>query len=264
MSQWILRSHFLQTALKSNHKTGQRSGPARQTTVWQFLLLTLVLSGCSTRQELPDGPTQPTNFPEQFYLSASSDPEKFIYKLDGDLSQIVLRVYRGGVMARLGHDHVITSQNVQGYIALSKNDDQCRADIFVPLLMLNVDDPQQRAAAELDTTPSTKDIADTKSNMLTSIDAVNFPFAQLSSEDCSGGLSGDIIPVVLTFHGVSRQLDLQIDLKSIADDQLVIGGEFSIYQTDFGIEPFSVMGGLITVEDNVDFTYRLTAQRITP
>jgi hypothetical protein len=50
----------------------------------------------------------------------------------------------------------------------------------------------------------------------------------------------------------------------IDDDQLVIDGKFSIYQTDFGIEPFSVMGGLIKVEDNVDFTYQLTVQRITP
>ena len=130
--------------------------------------------------------------------------------------------------------------------------------------MLIVDDPQLRAAEELDTTPSTRDIADTKSNMLTSIDAVNFPFVQLSSENCSGGLPGDITPVVLTLHGVSQQRDLQIDLKSIDDDQLVIDGKFSIYQTDFGIEPFSVMGGLIKVEDNVDFTYQLTVQRITP
>jgi len=250
--------------LKSTHKSDQGISPTRQTSVSLLLLLILVLNGCITRQELPDGPAQPANFPEQSYLSASSDPEKFIYKIDSGLSQIVMLVYRGGVMARLGHDHVIASQNVQGYIALNRKDGLCHADIFVPLLMLIVDDPQLRAAAELNTTPSKTDITETKSNMLTSIDAVNFPFVQLSSEDCSGGLSGDIIPVVLTLHGVSKQRDIQIDLKSIDDDQLVIDGEFSIYQTNFGIEPFSVMGGLIKVEDNVDFTYQLTAHRITP
>lgn len=229
-----------------------------------LLFFTLVLGGCTTRQELPDGPAQPANFSERFYLKASADLEKYVYKIDSNLSQIVLRVYRSGAMARLGHDHIIASRNVQGYIALNKNDGQCRADIFVPLSKLDVDDPQLRAAAELNTTPSPADVAGTRNNMLMSIEAADFPFAQLSSNDCSGGLSGNKTPVVLTLHGVSQQRNLLINLQSIDDKQLLIRGEFSIKQTDFGIEPYSILNGLIKVEDQVDITYQLTAQRIIP
>lgn len=167
-------------------------------------------------------------------------------------------------MERLGHDHIIASQNAQGYVALNKKNGQCRADIFVPLSMLIVDDPQLRAVAELDTTPSSTDIAGTRNNMLLSLEAANHPFAQISSQDCSGGLSGSKTSVVLTIHGANQKRNLQINLQSIDDNQLVISGEFSINQTDFGIEPFSIMNGLIKVEDKVDLTYRLTAQRIAP
>jgi len=167
-------------------------------------------------------------------------------------------------MARLGHDHVIASQDVQGYIALDKTSGQCRADLFVPLSMLIVDDLELRAEAGLDTTPSPEDIAGTKNNMLLSLEAADFPFTQLSSKDCSGGLSGDKAAVIFTLHGVNQQRDLQINLQLIDNKQLLISGEFSIRQTDFGIEPFSIMGGLIKVEDNVDLNYRLTARRITP
>jgi hypothetical protein len=217
-----------------------------------------------TQQELSEGPVQPANFPEQFYLKASAEPEKSIYRINSDLSQIILRVYRGGMMARLGHDHIMVSQSVQGYIAINKNDGQCHTDIFVPLSKLVVDDPQLRAAAELDTTPSPADIAGTRNNMLVSIDAADFPFAQLSSDDCSGGLSGNKTPVILTLHGVKQQRNLHVNLQQIDDNQLLISGKFSIKQTYFGIEPFSIMNGLIKVEDKVDLTYQLTAQRIIP
>lgn len=205
----------------------------------------------------------PANFPGQSYLVAAADPEKHIYKIDSDKSLLTLRVYRSGVMARLGHDHFIASQSVQGYIALNQNVGQCKADIFVPLLLLNVDDPQLRAAAKFDTTLSEKDIANTKTNMLKSIDAENFPFVQLTSEHCSAGLSGDKVSVVLTLHGIDQRRNLQINLETVDDEKLVVSGEFSINQTDFDIEPFSVMGGLLKVKDKVDIAYQLTAQRVT-
>jgi len=231
--------------------------------LWLFLLLTLFQSGCSTRQQLPAGPKYPTDFPEQSYLNAANDPEKLVYKIDNDLSLLILRVFRSGLMARLGHDHVIASHNVQGYIALNKAGGQCQADIFVPLLLLDVDDPQLRAAANLDTAPSENDIANTKTNMLKSIDAKNFPFVQLFSEDCSAGLSGHKIPVGLTFHGITQRRNLHIKMEEINDERLVISGEFSVNQTDFDIQPFSVMGGLLKVKDEVGISYQLTAQRIT-
>lgn len=185
-----------------------------------------------------------------------------VYRADSKLSQILVRAYRGGVMALLGHEHIIASQDVQGYILLNKTAGLCQADLFVPLAKLNVDDPQLRAEAALKTTPSLSSIDNTKKNMLKSIDAINFPFAQLHSSDCSAALSGKETKVVLTIHGVQQERQLAIALQQAQDNQLIVSGKFSILQTEFGIEPFSVFNGLIKVEDKLDLTYQLVFTEI--
>ena len=100
--------------------------------------------------------------------------------------------------------------------------------------------------------------------MLNSLEAESFPFVQLGSKDCSGVFLGDVTTILLSLHGVNQQRNLQIHLQSLDEYQLVVFGEFTIKQTDFGIHPFSIMGGLIRVEDTVDLTYQITAKRINP
>ena len=180
-----------------------------------------------------------------------------VYRADGKLSQILVRAYRGGVMALLSYEHLVASQDVQGYILMNKTTGQCQADLFVPLDKLNVDDPQLRAEAGLNTTSSLSTIANTKKNMLESIDAANLPFAQLHSSDCSEALSGKDTKVVLTIHGVKQDRQLAIAMQQTQNEQLIISGKFSILQTEFDIEPFSIFNGLIEVEDKLDLTYKL-------
>jgi hypothetical protein len=96
------------------------------------------------------------------------------------------------LMQRLGHDHIVASRHLQGYVLL-KDDagtaDACRATFFVPLAALIVDDPALREQANLTTKPSPASIAGTKRNMLLSLDAEVFPFVHLTSTNCSPGLT---------------------------------------------------------------------------
>ncbi|HEY7866494.1 MAG TPA: YceI family protein [Psychromonas sp.] len=180
-----------------------------------------------------------------------------VYRADRKLSQILIRTYSGGALALLGHQHIIASQDVQGYILLNKATGLCQVDLFVPLGQLNVDDPQLRAEAALNTTPSPSDVEGTKNNMLKSIEATNYPFAELHSSDCSAALSGKKTRVVLTLHDVQQDRLLAIGLQQTQDNGLIVSGKFSILQTDFGIEPFSISNGLITVKNKLDLTYQV-------
>ena len=173
------------------------------------------------------------------------------------MSQILVRAYRGGVLSLLSHEHLVASQEMQGYILINKTTGQCQTDLFVPLSKLNVDDPQLRTEAALDTASSLSTIANTKKNMLKSIDAADFSFAQLHSSDCFEALSGRDTKVLLTIHGVQQDRQLAITMQQTQDGLLIISGKFSILQTEFGIEPFSVFNGLIKVEDKLDLTYKL-------
>jgi hypothetical protein len=207
---------------------------------------------------------QPDNFPGAAFASADLNSNK-LYRIDSARSDIVIRVYRAGLMQRLGHDHIVASRHLQGYVLL-KDDagtaDACRATFFVPLAALIVDDPALREQANLTTKPSPASIAGTKRNMLLSLDAEVFPFVHLTSTNCSPGLNGGPVTTFLTLHGVTREQTLQATLIKIDGNTLQLEGDFSLHQSDFGITPFSVMNGLLKVQDKLDLSYHLVAKRV--
>jgi hypothetical protein len=198
----------------------------------------------------------PADFPTDQYNTAGANN---FYRVDAQKSQIQVMVRRGGLMAKLGHDHIVSSNQLQGFIQLDSTKGFCEAAFFVPLGLMEVDNQLLRDQARMDSNPSAADIAGTKSNMLKSIEAQLFPFAQIRSSDCSNLLSGDRITVELELHGVTQQRELGIDWQQVDSKTLAANGRFSILQSDFGITAFSIMNGLIRVEDRLDISVQLTA-----
>lgn len=222
------------------------------------LPLLFLIQGCSNYSALSSNQTEPAGFPSDRYQQA--DPN-YVYPIDSQASQIVVTVRRGGLMARLGHDHIVSSNHVQGFIFLDPGRGQCSADIFVPMGILEVDNAKLRTLAAMTTTPSAADIKGTTGNMFKSIEAEAFPFAQLHSRDCFTSVSGNKSSVELTIHGVTQRRELDITLEQTAGKELTISGTFSILQSDFGITAFSIMNGLIKVEDRLDISFRLIAKK---
>jgi hypothetical protein len=163
-------------------------------------------------------------------------------------------------MAKFGHDHIVASRDVQGYLLLS-DDGGCRADFYAALNQLIVDDPVLRNEAKLLTIPTEKDIAGTKTNMLISLQAAEFPFVQLQSLDCSGAMDGQPVPTSIGLHDVTQEQKLTMTVTEPDADVIIISGSFGILQTDFGIEPFSVFNGLLKVEDRLEVSYQIVARK---
>ena len=223
----------------------------------------LLLVGCVSSPDISPQQTAPANFPETIYTEA--DKNSAVYRVDSRASTVTITVRRGGLMASLGHDHIIASHDIQGYILLDSdaaaNTHRCRADFFAPIATLDVDNAELRAATNLLTNPSAADIAGTTGNMLKSVEAKDFPFAQLHSSDCMAALSGEQSEVSLTIHGVSQEREIAINVEQINDNEIVLSGTFSVLQSDFGIEPFSIMNGLIKVEDKLEMGFKLVAKK---
>ena len=225
------------------------------------LLVWLLLGSCATQKELSSSEKAPADFPASIYANQESDS---VYKVDSHASRILISVRRGGLMASLGHDHIIASHDLQGFILLdidSPQNPNCRADFYTQLASLEVDNAQLRSEAGLLTSPSQKDIAGTTRNMLKSIDAENFPFARLHSSDCLAALSGGQTEVLLTIHGVNQKQKIAVEIEEVSGSELILSGKFSILQTHFGIQPFSIMNGLIKVEDRLELDFRIVAQK---
>jgi len=225
---------------------------------WRFLLGAALLGvGCA--QVPPSAPPTPAH-PGAPDLDAASYRDAVergarVYRVEPGDSLVVVRVYRGGRLAKLGHDHVVSSREPRGFIDADKG----RADLYVAVDSLAVDDPAQRAAAGFESTPGESDIAGTRSNMLEKVlEAERFPFVVLRVR----ALEQDAVQAELSLHGVTRALRVPAKI-AMGAERIEVSGSFAINQTDFGIAPFSVFGGALAVQDGVDLSFAIRAARIT-
>ncbi len=211
-----------------------------------------LVAACAVQVAPPPTDTdRPADFPEAFYrgLAPQDGP---VYRVDPARSHVVVVVRRGGSLARLGHDHVVASHDVGGFVAPALG----RADLYVPLERLTVDEPVLRAEVGLDSTPSATDIAGTRRNMLEKVlEAGRFPFATVTVARSSG--DGPLMNrVELTLHGVTRVIEPQLQFRSTGKE-VEATGRFAIDQSQFGIVPFSILGGAIAVQDRLDIAFKI-------
>lgn len=230
------------------------------------LLIALVagaaLGGCVARVgTLPaSDATAPESFPDQVYRQGAARGDAILV-VDPAASLVAIEVRRAGSLARLGHDHVIASHDVHGYVWPKGG----RADLYVRLDRLVVDEPDLRRVAGFDSEPSPDAIAGTRHNMLEkTLDADRFPFAVIAVRGVDRtAFDGDMPPqrdidVSITLHGALRSLRVPVALER-SGDALQVSGTLTLAQTAFGITPLSVLGGAIQVQDQVDVRFRIRA-----
>lgn len=216
-----------------------------------------LVAGCAVQApRAPEGGEQrPPGFPEDFYLEAAQLGRP-VFAIDPVLSLVVIEVRRGGSLARLGHDHVIASHNVRGYVAAS----EARADLYIRLDELVVDEPELRAQAAFDTQPTEEAVAGTRRNMLAQLQVEQHPFASISVEGVEDNAAGRALHASITLNGTTRSERIPVQVEQSAD-QLTVSGALSLAQTQFGIVPASLLGGALLVQDRFDVRFVIHARR---
>ncbi|WP_363503222.1 YceI family protein [Burkholderia sp. LMU1-1-1.1] len=233
----------------------QRAPKTRLKTTLGGALL-CALAACS-QLRAPDA-TAPTPPPSATATTAApptttSAPNAAVLRIDSANSLIAVTVRRGGVLARLGHDHVVASHTVTGTVAPAQN----RADFQFRLDQLTVDEPDLRRVAGLEKQPSVDAIDGTRTNMLTKVlDAERYP---LVSVRAARGAAGEPLRVAITLHGVTRDYAIPADLRE-DNGVMTVSGTVDLNQTDFGLVPFSVMGGAMAVQDKMELRFTLVAK----
>ena len=216
------------------------------------------LAGCAQlpRVEAPSAP--PAEFPEAYYLQALKQG-KPVFRVDSRESLIVIEVRRAGSLARLGHDHVVASHEVTGYV----EPDEGRADLYVALARMQLDEAPLRAEAGFDTQPTESDIEGTRANMLEKVlEADKFPFALIGVRRANATRGDATLSVAITLHGSTRTLRVPARIDADAD-AMSVTGRLSFEQTDFGITPYSLLGGAIAVKNGVELRFRIHARRLS-
>ena len=236
-----------------------RSKPLRVAAALSSTLLALMLAGCAPllREPAPAPAVPPADFPEAYYREAAAQG-KPVFRVDPRESLVVIEVRRAGSLARLGHDHVVASHELGGYVA----PDEGRADLYVALARMQVDEAALRAEAGFDTQPAESDIEGTRANMLAKVlEADKFPFALISVAGANAKEKKTTLAVAITLHGHMRTLQVPAEIEADAE-KVSVTGRLSFDQTDFGITPYSLLGGAIAVKNGVELRFRMRARRL--
>lgn len=215
------------------------------------LPLLLLVAACGQTPKAPApqraGPTAHSD------ASSAAPATAGAYAVDPAASLIAVTVRRGGLLARLGHDHVVAVRTLTGQVTPAVD----RADLSFRLDGMTVDEPPLLRDAGIATQPSAQAVEGTRHNMLGLVlDAQRYPTVSLHVER----LGGDRLQVDVTLHGVTRLLLLPAALQVDAA-QVVASGSARLKQTDFGITPFMVGAGLLAVDDELEVHYRIVARR---
>lgn len=228
--------------------------PGRSTIL--ALLCAAALSACQT---LPPAITSAAP-PATANLAASFNGKRYI--VDPQASEIRLLVYRDGPMARVGHNHVMVGR-VQGELRVSDTAAASGFSIEIPVESLQVDAPASRAEEgdEFAATVSDQARKGTRDNMLGAdvLDAAHYPLIRIASDALLGPRWNPDVSAHITVRGKTSALKFPAAVFE-QPGLLTVIAAFRVLQSDLGMQPYSILGGAVTVRDAIGVRVRLVAR----
>ena len=201
--------------------------------------------------------------PEAAEVSALPDAPRFA--VDPQASEIRLLVYRDGPLARFGHNHVFIGR-VEGEIRAGDTAAGSAFRLEIPVDSLAVDPPAARAeeGADFSAQVSEQSRQGTRENMLGEevLDTARHPLIRITSVALAGPRWNPTVTARVTLRGETRDVRFPAAVFQSGDALEVIAG-FRVRHSDFGIKPFTVLGGGLTVRDTIDIRVRVVARRMT-
>ena len=191
------------------------------------------------------------------------------YEVSGAQSLLTIRVYRGGTLAAVGHNHVIAAHALAGTVYLPDDRLQSSCELRFAVAELTVDEPGLRAQENAaDFPPEVPQSAreGTRRNMLgpALLDAAEYPEVVLRAEwlaarNPAGAAAGDLTAhVEVQLRGQRHSIALPVHYR-LAGDTLTVTGDTPLRQSELGLTPFSALLGALAVQDEMRLSVRLVA-----
>jgi len=249
------------TASGGAHQKGNVMGSATTTPlrILVVILMAALLTACpkGTRPPAPEKPVTPPT-PTVDLRGAT------VYEVNPQASVVHILVFRGGTLARLGHNHVMTVQSLQGRVWSNPTLAKSGFELSFPVAQLVVDDPAARRAAGSDFPPEIpqSDRDGTRKNMLRAevLDAEHYPQITLRSVRVAGTAQQPQVVAQVTIRNAQHDVTVTPAVQ-LNGNRLTATGEFDLLQTDFGIKPFSAALGALEVQDRLHVKFSVVADR---
>ena len=242
----------------------RRQKSARRLTGLLLVGLALLASGCAPAPERPPpAPVQAAPpLPSDLYRPGQAGVR--VYAVRPRDSEVRILVYRSGSLAALGHNHVIASRDLEGFVRIEEQVGSGRADLSMPVATLSVDDPAMRAEAgpdfPLNVSPDAGEA--TRRNLLGPVvlDAARYPYVTVTASLSAGPAREAVLETLFRVRDATYRTRVPARL-TVDEQRLEVEADLTLSQTDLGLTPFSALAGALTVEDALPVHVRLVAWR---
>jgi polyisoprenoid-binding protein YceI len=185
------------------------------------------------------------------------------YEVVGSESLLTVRVYRGGTLARAGHNHIVASHDLAGTVYVAKDITHSSFELEVPVAALTVDEAELRAAQGADFAADVPESAKegTRRNMLGTavLDAEHYPQISLRSENLEPDGDRLMAQVEVRIRGQVRTFSCAVSY-TLNSNELLAAGELPLRQSDLGLAPFTALLGALQVQDEMQLQFHLVAR----
>jgi polyisoprenoid-binding protein YceI len=179
------------------------------------------------------------------------------YRLDPRSSRFTIRVTAGGLLSAFGHNPVIGVRDFSGEVH------------FDPSSPESASVRMQVASRSLDVTGDVneKDRREIEHIMHEQVlesdayPAIEFQSSEVKVTSSGAGQFRAEISGELCLHGVTRPQTI-VARVAANGDRLRASGEFSIYQTEYGIQLVTVAGGALKVKDELKASFEIVASAV--
>lgn len=189
------------------------------------------------------------------------------YRVLPDESEIDILVFRAGALGRLGHNHVVTANNVIGSVSVGDTATASTFELMLQVADLVVDDPEARAEAgpAFASDVSADDRAGTRRNMLGEelLEAARYPGIRVRSSGIAGDFDAMTVTAEIEIRGERHTVELPVTAVFYGD-RLVATGRATLEHADIGLSPFTAAFGTLRVADETTFRYRIVAMATGP
>jgi hypothetical protein len=164
----------------------------------------LLLASCAHQAPPPpDKVYEAETLPQSVYADAASEG-RTVYRVDPQQSLVLMHVGRAGTMKSAGHDHVIASRDVDGYVLIDNDDFASQADLRMPLKSLIVDDTMYRERYGLEGEVSESTIEGTTRNMQDKVlQSEWYPVVEVHARFAAVGDEPPMMSVSITLRGTA-------------------------------------------------------------
>jgi polyisoprenoid-binding protein YceI len=184
------------------------------------------------------------------------------YVIDPSRSSLVLQLFRDGVAARLGHDHVVRATTFSGRVAYDPvAPDASSISLEVHTADLQVDDPATRQQFGLSGEPSAGDVTEIEKSMKaqSQLYVSKFPLIRFASNRITPEAPGRyLVTGQLTIRGAGQAVRFPATVR-MEGTVFRATAMLQFRQSSFGYRPYSAALGAIKNKDEVRLHIDLAA-----